>query len=131
MLKHSLIAATALAAFCLPASAEEVFPAKLAGHAFLPALTLIAPPADAPRDAWVSGKCTSRARNHEPMSVPGNVGPAYGGHPTGISLPFIGQPVQGMSGFAMNRAGDGSIFTLTDNGFGSKVNSPDALLFFR
>lgn len=38
MLKHSLIAATALAAFCLPASTEEVFPAKLAGHASLPML---------------------------------------------------------------------------------------------
>jgi hypothetical protein len=35
-----------------------------------------------------------------------------------------------MSGFAMNRAADGSIFTLTDNGFGTKANSPDALLFF-
>ncbi len=130
MLKHTLIAATALAAFSMPASAEEVFPAKLAGHAFLPALTLITPPADAPRDAWVSGKFTGKARNHQPMSVPGDVGAAYGGHPTGIALPFIGQPVQGMSGFAMNRAADGSIFTLTDNGFGSKLNSPDALLFF-
>lgn len=64
------------------------------------------------------------------MSVMGDVGKAYGSHTTGISLPFIGQPVQGMSGFAMNRAADGSIFTLTDNGFGTKANSPDALLFF-
>lgn len=130
MLNHSLIAATALAAFSIPAFAEEVFPAKLAGHAFLPALTLITPPADAPRDAWVSGKFTGKTRNHQPMSVPGDVGAAYGSHPTGISLPFIGQPVQGMSGFAMNRAEDGSIFTLTDNGFGTKANSPDAVLFF-
>ncbi len=130
MLKHTFLTATALVAFGLSASAEEAFPAKLAGHAFLPALTLITPPADAPHDAWVSGKFTGPARNHEPMSVPGDVGAAYGSHPTGLSLPFIGQPVQGMSGFAMNRAEDGSIFTLTDNGFGSKINSPDALLFF-
>lgn len=130
MLRHAMLTTAALATFHLPAFAEEVFRAKLAGHAFLPALTLITPPADAPQDAWVSGKFTGNARNHDVMSVPGDVGAAYGGHPTGISLPFIGQPVQGMSGFAMNRAEDGSIFTLTDNGFGSKVNSPDALLFF-
>jgi hypothetical protein len=30
----------------------------------------------------------------------------------------------------MNRAEDGSIYALTDNGFGSKANSADAMLFF-
>jgi len=118
------------AGLALPAAAEEVFPATLAGHAFLPALTLTTPPADAPRDLWVSGKFTGKSRNEQPMTIMGNVGTAYGAHETGIALPFIGQPVQGMSGFAMNRDEDGSWFTLTDNGFGSKVNSPDAMLFF-
>ncbi|MEO3997751.1 esterase-like activity of phytase family protein [Mesorhizobium sp. CAU 1732] len=130
MFRHALLTAVALSAIHIPASAEETFPAKLAGHAYLPALTLVTPPADAPRDAWVSGKFTGKTPNHVAMSAPGDVGAAYGSHPTGISLPFIGQPVQGMSGFAMNLADDGSIFTLTDNGFGSKINSPDALLFF-
>lgn len=123
----ALVMAGLLAA---PAYAEETFPATLAGHAALPALTLVTPPADAPRDLWVSGKFTGKSRNESPMSVMGDVGKAYGNHPTGISLPFIGQPVQGMSGFAMNRAEDGSWFVLTDNGFGSKINSPDAALFF-
>ncbi|MCR8549608.1 esterase-like activity of phytase family protein [Salipiger sp. P9] len=118
------------AALSAPALAEEIFPATLAGHAYLPALSLVAPPADAPRDAWVSGKFTGGARNDVPMSVMGNVGKGYGGHETGIALPFIGQPVQGMSGFAMTPAEDGSLYTLTDNGFGNKRNSPDALLFF-
>lgn len=118
------------AALSTPAIAEETFPATLAGHAFLPAFTLVAPPADAPRDLWMSGKFTGKTRNEAPMSVMGDVGKAYGAHPTGISLPFLGQPVQGMSGLAMNRAEDGSWFVLTDNGFGSKVNSPDAMLFF-
>lgn len=127
---RSLLASVALLAVASVASADQTFPAKLAGHAYLPAMTLIAPPADAPRDAWISGKFTGKARNEQPMSVMGDVGPNYGGHPTGISLPFIGQPVQGMSGFAMNLAADGSIYTLTDNGFGAKLNSPDALLFF-
>jgi len=127
---RSLLASVALLAVASSANADQVFPAKLAGHAYLPAMTLIAPPADAPRDAWISGKFTGKTRNDQPMSVMGDVGPAYGSHPTGISLPFIGQPVQGMSGFAMNLAADGSIYTLTDNGFGAKLNSPDALLFF-
>lgn len=121
---------TGLTAVSTPAWAEQSFPVTLAGHAYLPAMTLVTPPADAPRDLWVSGKFTGRTRNETPMSVMGDVGAAYGSHPTGISLPFIGQPVQGMSGFAMNRAEDGSWFVLTDNGFGSKVNSPDAMLFF-
>ena len=110
-----------------PAVAEETFPATLAGHAYLPALSLVEPPADAPRDAWISGKFTQGARNEQPMSVMGNTGGNYGAHDTGIALPFIGQPVQGMSGFAMNRAEDGAYYVLTDNGFGSKRNSPDAI----
>ncbi|MTH79031.1 esterase-like activity of phytase family protein [Paracoccus aestuariivivens] len=113
-----------------PALAEDTFPATLAGHAFLPAFTMITPPQDAPRDLWVSGKFTGPQRNDAPMSVEGDVGKTYGSHKTGISVPFLGQPVQGMSGFAMNRDEDGSWFTLTDNGFGSKINSPDAMLFF-
>lgn len=110
--------------------AEQVFPATLAGHAVLPALSLIAPPADAPQDAWISGKFTGPARNARPMSVMGDTGGSHGKRATGLALPFIGQPLQGLSGFAMERAEDGSIYVLTDNGFGSKGNSPDALLFF-
>ncbi|WBU52763.1 esterase-like activity of phytase family protein [Paracoccus sp. SCSIO 75233] len=112
----------------LPAFAQEeqTFPATLAGHARLPAMTMVAPPADAPRDLWVSAKFTTNTRNDTPMSVEGKSGE----HPTGVFLPFMGQPVQGMSGLAMNRAEDGSWFVLTDNGFGRKVNSPDAALFF-
>ncbi len=121
--------------FCLalatPAIAQETtFPATLKGHAFLPALTLIAPPADAPRDAWVSGKFTTGGRLTAPMSVMGDTGALHGKRAMGVMLPFIGQPLQGLSGFAMDRAEDGSIYVLTDNGFGTKANSPDAMLFF-
>jgi hypothetical protein len=126
---------TVLTGLCLglavPAFAEEAtYTATLKGHAFLPALSLIAPPADAPRDAWVSGKFTTGGRLTRPMSVMGDTGALHGKRSTGISLPFIGQPLQGLSGFAMNRDEDGSIYVLTDNGFGTKANSPDALLFF-
>lgn len=118
------------ASAALPAAAEQVFDVTLAGHAVLPALSLVAPPADAPADAWISGKFTGPGRNDVPMSRPGDTGGLHGNRPTGLSLPFIGQPLQGLSGFAMNRAEDGSIYVLTDNGFGSKANSPDAMLFF-
>ena len=47
--------------------------------------------------------------------------------PTGISVPFGGQPLQGHSG--IKRMNDGSYWVLTDNGFGSKANSPDAMLY--
>ncbi len=120
--------AAALAA--LPAAAEERFPATLAGHAALPAFTLLTPPAGAPPDAWVSGKFIGAARNDRPMTMAGNTGAMHGRRATGLSLPFIGQPLQGFSGVAMNRAADGSVYVLTDNGFGSRMNSSDALLFF-
>jgi len=114
-----------------PAFAQETtFPATLAGHAVLPALSLIAPPADAPRDAWVSGKFTTGGRLTAPMTAMADTGGLHGKRSTGIALPFIGQPLQGLSGYAMDRAEDGSVYALTDNGFGTKANSPDALLFF-
>jgi hypothetical protein len=128
-LAATLLAATMLAA---PARADQRFPATLAGHAAVPAMSLLAPPADAPADAWVSGKFAGpgNLRNDRPMSVMGTTGALHGNRATGIAFPFIGQPLQGFSGFAMARAADGSFWTITDNGFGSKRNSPDALLFF-
>ena len=128
-MKHPIFP-LALSLLAVPAVAQETFDATLAGHAYLPALSLVAPPADAPKDAWISGKFTGGARNGVPMSVPGNTGGLHGKRLTGLNLPFIGQPLQGFSGFAMNRAEDGSVYVLTDNGFGSKANSPDTLLFF-
>ena len=55
-------------------------------------------------------------------SVPGKDGI----RPTGIAVPFDGQAVQGLSG--IKKMADGTFWTLTDNGFGSKLNSPDAAL---
>jgi hypothetical protein len=109
---------------------EPTFPATLAGQAVIPAATFIAPPADAPGDARISGKFTAGARNEVVGSAPADTGASQGKRPTGLSLPFEGQPLQGLSGFAMTPAADGAIYVLTDNGFGNKVNSTDALLFF-
>ncbi|MFN0116347.1 MAG: esterase-like activity of phytase family protein [Paracoccaceae bacterium] len=112
-----------------PALGEETFPARLAGTAVLPAASFVPPPAGAPADAAIPGKFTGSSRNMEPESVMGDTGAAmHGKRPTGIKLPFRGQALQGFSGYAMNRTADGSFWMITDNGFGSKLNSPDALL---
>ncbi len=128
----SIRVAFAACVLATPSLADEVnFPVTLAGHAVIPALTLMQPPADAPKDSLISGKfATGPARNMVPESVMGDTGGLHGKRATGIKLPFKGQPLQGLSGFAMNLAADGSIIALTDNGFGSKANSPDALLYF-
>jgi hypothetical protein len=106
----------------LQAQAQNAFPATLAGHAVLPAMTLIPAPKDAPADLQVSGKFTTGQRVEKIGSVEGQ----SAGRPTGVFLPFKGQPVQGHSG--IKRMADGSFWILTDNGAGSKANSPDFML---
>jgi hypothetical protein len=101
------------------------FPAKLLGHALLPANTLVPAPADAPADLKVSGKFTTPGKRVEAV---GTVMGLSGGRPTGLSTPFAGQPVQGFSG--IRSLGNDEFIVLTDNGFGAKANSPDAMLFF-
>ncbi|MEM0908613.1 MAG: esterase-like activity of phytase family protein [Pseudomonadota bacterium] len=109
----ALTATTALAADDAPK-----FKATLVGHAALPAQTLIPAPADAPEALKVSGKFTTRGNPARITAAPTD----------GESLPFNGQTVQGFSGI---KSIDGKSFTvLTDNGFGSKANSPDAMLFY-
>jgi hypothetical protein len=98
-------------------------PAVLAGHVVIPAATFIPAPADAPDDLKVSGKFTTGKR----IEAIGTVEGRSRGRPTGVKLPFDGQPVQGSSG--IKRMPDGTFWVLTDNGFGSKANSPDAMLF--
>jgi hypothetical protein len=106
-----------------PTLAQQEFPAVLAGHAILPAMTLIPAPADAPEDLKMSGKFTTGSR----VEALGTVMGRSAGRSTGVSVPFAGQPVQGHSGIKV--MGDGTAWLLTDNGFGSKMNSPDAMLF--
>jgi hypothetical protein len=105
------------------ASAPRAFPATLAGHAVMPAQSFVAAPNDAPVDLKTSGKFTTGKR----VEALGTVEGLSGGRPTGVSLPFKGQPLQGHSG--IKTMPDGSFWILTDNGFGSKANSPDAMLY--
>ena len=80
------------------AFAEGDFPATLAGHAVLPAQTFIDAPADAPADLKTSGKYTTGRRVDALGSV---MGKSYE-RPTGVSLPFKGQPLQGHSGIKVD-----------------------------
>jgi hypothetical protein len=127
-----LLSAAAAIGLAASASADQRYEATLAGHAILPAFTMALPPADAPRDALVSGKFTGPGalRVDRPGMIPGDTGPLHGRRPTGIALPFIGQPVQGFSGIKPVVGEPGHVWVLTDNGFGNRRNSPDALLMF-
>ena len=126
MLHRLLLAGSALAliaAVTTPAWADQAFPATLAGHAVLPAATYIPAPADAPADLQNPGKFTTGRRVEAIGSVPG----MSFERPTGIGLPMPGQPAQGHSG--IKTMPDGSFWVLTDNGMGSRANSPDSMLY--
>ena len=127
-----LLSCAAAISLASTAEADQRFEATLAGHAMLPAFTLAVPPADAPRDALVSGKFAGpgNQRVDRPGAIPGDTGPMHGRRPTGIAFPFIGQPVQGFSGIKPVAGEPGHFWVLTDNGFGNRRNSPDALLMF-
>ncbi len=123
-MKTTTLAALAVAQCCMiAAQAQTEFPATLAGHALIPAQTYLSAPKDAPADLRVSGKFTSGSRVEAIGSVEGK----SANRPTGVSVPLRGQPVQGHSG--IKHMSDGSYWVLTDNGFGSKANSPDAMLY--
>jgi hypothetical protein len=118
------LASASFPAFAQPAApAAAEFTATLSGHAVLPAASFVASPKDAPADMALSGKFTTGSR----VKTAGTVEGLSGGRPTGMSLPFKGQPLQGHSG--IKHMADGSYWILTDNGAGSKVNSPDFMLY--
>ncbi|WP_324763196.1 esterase-like activity of phytase family protein [Sinorhizobium meliloti] len=103
---------------------EKAFPATLEAHAILPANTIIAAPADAAEYLKTSGKFSTADRKR--AAELGSVAGKDGVRPTGLSLPFNGQPMQGFSGIKAME--DGTFWSLSDNGFGNKLNSTDAML---
>jgi hypothetical protein len=122
ILPIAAVAATLIGA--VPALAQQQFPATLEGYAMLPAATFIKPPADAPPSLQVSAKYTGADRHR--VDAVGTVMGMDGMRATGLKLPFDGQAVQGLSGIKLMP--DGTFWTLSDNGFGSKLNSTDAAL---
>lgn len=103
---------------------DKEFPAKLAGQTILPANTVTPAPADAPAFLKTSGKFTAPGKRTEKL---GSIEGKDSARVTDVKLPFDGQPVQGFSG--IKAMADGTFWTLSDNGFGSKANSSDAMLF--
>jgi len=115
-----LIVAASLSCLAAQVSAQELVPAELSGHAFIPAYSFSVPPVDAPRSLIVSGRFLDPAGRVDE--------PGAGFESNGLRHPFIGQPIQGFSGYAAERTEDGALIALIDNGFGSRLNSPDAML---
>ena len=134
MRRHLLATAAILAltgvAQTNAAWADQRFEARLAGHAILPAASFVAPPEGAPPGFATSGRFTGpgNTRVEQRGTIAGDTGAMHGRRPTGLSLPFEGQPVQGFSG--IRPIGDGSYWVTQDNGFGNRRNSSDALLMF-
>ena len=95
-----LVAVGTVTAVAAADRAYPAYPAVLAGHAVLPALTLLVPPPAAPVELRISGKYAKPPATGE------------------FTWPLAGQPVHGHS--AIRRADDGSFWLLTDNGAGSK-----------
>jgi hypothetical protein len=133
ILKISCVALAATV-FAVPAAlADETYPSTLVGQSVLPAATFVPPPSDAPASLAVSGKYTGPGgkRVDTVGSIPGVTSASAKEAPrmTGMATPFEGQPVQGFSG--IKPVGDGSYWMIQDNGFGSKANSPDAMLMIQ
>ncbi|WP_042689605.1 esterase-like activity of phytase family protein, partial [Azospirillum sp. B506] len=135
--RRALLATAALLSAGLIAPAAHAqdqqakrYTATLAGHAVLPADTLVQAPADAGPLFATAGKFTNADRKR--VDAVGTIrATSFAADPkvpreTEIMLPVAGQAVQGFS--AVVPQPNGEFLALTDNGFGSKVNSVDALL---
>ncbi len=124
-MKKLLLTSVALGLLAGQAFADETeFKAKLVGQVIIPANSIIAAPADAPDFLKHAGKFTTPDRKR--TEALGTVEGKDGVRVTDIKLPFDGQAMQGFSG--IKTMDDGSFWTLSDNGFGTKLNSPDAAL---
>lgn len=120
--------AAAIVLTAATANAQQQFPAELAGHAIIPALSFVPIPGDAPPNLRVSGKYTGpgNLRTDRIGSLEGRSGFGPNARPTGISTPMRGQPLQGFSG--IRHVGNGVFVSTADNGFGTQRNSPDHML---
>ncbi len=111
---------------------QKKYQASLVGFSTLPADTFQRAPADVGANLQFSGKYTAPdgQRRDKPGSISNYsyISPANNRRITDITLPRAGQPIQGFSGIkAINK---NEYWATSDNGFGSKANSPDAMLVF-
>ena len=122
MIRQSLLSVVSILAVGAAAQAQDAqeFPALLIEHAQVPAQTFLPAPADAPASLNISGRFAGGERSEAPYSVIDTN--------SGLGRPFPGQPLQGFSG--VRSLGEDRFLFLTDNGFGNKFNSSDAMLMF-
>lgn len=120
-MKATLLPAfAALCLFSTPAARAEPVEARLEALAIIQAGESLAPPSNAPAYFNTTGRFTGEGNSRvaELGAVAGAGGVA--------ALPMAGQALQGIS--AILAQPNGSILALTDNGFGSRANSADAML---
>ncbi|MDP4302112.1 esterase-like activity of phytase family protein [Leptothrix discophora] len=126
----ALLASLACALAAPAVQAQTEVTAVLAGHARLPHDATVAAPREAGPLYQTAGKfvAANRLRVESLGSVPGNtfVGDPKFPRASGGALPIQGQSVQGFS--AIVALGKDEFLAMTDNGFGSRINSADALL---
>ena len=105
------------------------FEAMLEGFAKIPYNSTYEPPNDSPlkRGSGFFGHA-NRRRHRQYGSIEGISFMSAKNAPRKVNfdLPIQNQPIQGFSG--INSMGDGTYWSLQDNGFGNKVNSPDVHL---
>jgi len=131
LIQKTIVLSAILATFvAAPVFAQQQVSAELAGHAFVPFNAT----AQAPRDAGVffatSGKFANGKRTRNAV-IGSEVANSFVGDPaypraSGGTLPIKGQSIQGFSGIVT--LDHSNFMILTDNGFGYKINSQDALL---
>lgn len=97
-----ITSATSLAAADMAVGGTATGPAAVAAHTEL------------------VGRSVLPAATYRPGSAPSGF---FQTGTTAVPRPYPGQPVQGFS--ATHRLGDGSYLVMSDNGFGTKENSPD------
>lgn len=131
LIKKTVVLSAILSAFCVTSVlAQQQVTAELAGHAFVPFNATAQAPRDAGAFFATAGKFANgkRTRNTVLGSEAANTFVGDPAHPraSGGTLPIKGQAIQGFSGIVtLDRS---NFLALTDNGFGNKINSQDALL---
>jgi hypothetical protein len=123
MIRKALLATWILSNAVVAAENEGTeYSATLTQHAQLAAQSYVLPPKSAPAYFNQSGRFTDQGSHRQEAPY------AIYDEATGLARPFPGQPLQGFSG--IRALGDDRFLVLTDNGFGTKANSADALLMF-
>ncbi|EAK2501788.1 glycerophosphodiester phosphodiesterase [Campylobacter upsaliensis] len=110
---------------CSVLFAANEYEANLAGHIVIPAENFINVPKDAPEFLQSTGKFLRTTRNENLGTFNANYTEEE--MPNAFRIPFKKQALQGHSGIKF--INDKNFWLLSDNGLGTKKNSPDSMTF--